>query len=153
MPYVTPKTILTNYLTALRAWAGAPLAACVFRKGPQRTLTLSAAQDTICIVALRALEGGEESAGSGNNWWHNWSFAVLLMVKDDPEDPEASEDARLDLIEQFGQCQHQMSMRTMAGAKVGHISSCTLGIGEYFENSTQVFRYAEIVVTYKTLRS
>ena len=153
MAYVTPKTILNNYLAALRAWEGEPLASCVFRKGPQRTIRMSAAQDTICIVALRALEGGEVSAGSGNNWWHDWSFAVLLMVKDDETDPEASEDTRLDLIEQFGQCQHQMAVRTMEGAKVGHITACTLGIGQYFENTTQVFRYAEIVVTYKTLRS
>jgi len=150
--YVTPKTIIDDYLTALRAWTGEPLASCVFRKGPQRTLRLSDSEETICIVALHSLEGGEQSAGSGNNWWHNWNFAVLLMVKDDEEDPEASEDARLDLIEQFGQFQQQLTVRTLDGAKVGHITECTLGIGEYFENTTQVFRYAEIVVTYKTLK-
>jgi len=151
--YVTPKAILNNYLAALRAWEGEPLASCIFRKGPQRTVNTTAVEDTICVVALKSLEGGEVSAGSGNNWWHDWAFAVLLMVKDDEAHPGTSEDTRLDLIEQFGQCQQQMSVRTLDGAKVGKITACNLGIGEYFENSTQVFRYAEIVVTYKTLRS
>jgi len=149
--YVTPQELIDAYLVAIRAWEGEPLASCVFRRGPQRTLSMSAAQETIGIVAFRALD--EESAGSSNKWWTNQSLAVLLMVKDDEADPEASEDTRLNLIEEFGQFQQQLTVRTLDGAKVGHITSCTLGIGEYFENTTQVFRYAEIVVTYKTLRS
>ena len=151
MAYVTAKELIDAYLTALRAWAVEPLASCVFRRGPQRTISMSAAQDTIGIVAFQGLD--EESAGSSNKWWTNPRLAVLLMVKDDEEDPDASEDTRLDLIEQFGQFQNQMTVRTLDGAKVGHITACTFGIGEYFENTTQVFRYAEIVVTYKTLRS
>lgn len=154
MAYVTPKAILNEYLAQLRAWTTEPLKSCVFRKGPQRVIKLAGTETGFCIVALRELVGGEDSAGSGNNWWHNWQFAVLLAVPDDEEDPEASEDARLDLIEQFGQFQHQIAARTLfGGAKVGRISSCTLGIGAYFENTTQVFRYAEITVDYRTLRS
>lgn len=154
MSYVAPKTVLNTFLTNLRAWTGEPLASCVFRKGPQYGLKLTSAQTCACIVALRELVGGEESAGSGNNFYHSWAFAVVLLVRDDNTAPETIEDLRLDLIEQFGQFMADIDTRSMfGGAKRGHISSCRLGMGQYFPNDDTIYRYAEITVEYRTLRS
>ena len=154
MTYVPPKTVLDTFVDALRDWEGEPLASCVFRRGPQYGIKLTAAQPCACIVAVRRMVGGEEAAGSGNNFRHTWELAVLLLVRDDPDDPEGAEDMRLDLVEEFGQFMALMDTRTMFdGAKIGRISMCEFGFGQYFENDDTIYRYAEVSVEYRTLRS
>jgi hypothetical protein len=154
MAYVAPKTVLNTFLAKVRAWPGEPLKSCVFRKGPQKALTLGASEDCACIIALNSLLGGEESAGSANNFYHSWQFAVALLVRDDEADPEAAEDLRLDLIEQFSQFMADIETRSMfGGAKRGRITECQLGYGQYFEDSDVIYRYAELGIEYRTLRS
>ncbi len=152
MPYQSPKDVLDMFLAGLRGWAGEPLASCVFRKGAQRSLRLTAAQESACIVELQGLADGEQSAGSGNMWWNFWEFRVRLLVVDDEENPEASEDTRMDLLEQFGLFMHD-NRTLVAGAKVGHISEARLVFGQFDADPAQVYRVAETVVTYRTLRS
>lgn len=156
MAYLTPKAALNAYLVALRAhtWPAA-LTPIVFRKGPQRALKLDGTEKAICIIALEKLEGGEVSAGAGNHWWHNWGFKVVLLVPDDEDAPEASEDARLDLIDEFAACLHANRTLTdgTAEAKVGKVDACELSIGTLFENTQQVFRAATITTSYKTLKA
>ncbi len=151
MAYVTPKDFVDAFLTALRADTGTMLSTAIFRKGPQRALRLAGTETAIVFVAVSGMEGGEQSAGSGNNWWHEWRLECTLMVPDDEADPEGAEDARLDLLDEFGEFLH--ANRTIGGAKVGHMSSAELQFGTLFENTTQVFRAARVVVTYRTLRS
>jgi hypothetical protein len=158
--YVPVKTILNTFLTNLRAWDGEtaeddgePLASCVFRKGPQYALNLGSAE-CACVVALRELIGGEQSAGSGNNFWHSWSFAVVLAVPDDETAPETTEDLRLDLIDEFLAFMADIDTRTMfGGAKWGVVSGCTLGMGKVFAADDTIYRYADITVEYRSLRS
>lgn len=152
MAYQTPKTVLDAVLASLRAWPTAPLAGCVFRKGPQHSVALAGTETGIVIVGLESLAGGEVSAGSGNNWWHEWTLALTAMVLDNEAAPETAEDNRLDLIEELGHWMHDT--RTLSGgAKVGHIASCTLWAGTFFADTQQVFRGADLTITYKTLRS
>jgi hypothetical protein len=149
--YVAPKTIIDTFVERLRAHTGEPLASCTFRKGPQVALNMGTAP-CACIVALQRLEGGEESRGSGNNWMHTWRIAVWLGTPDSETSPEAAEDRRLDLIDEFGE--FMMHGRTLfGGAKVGRIASCDLGMGQYFAADDTVYRYAECTVEYQTIRS
>lgn len=151
--YVAPKTVLNNFLAAIRAWEGEPLASCVFRKGPQYGLKLGNAPCG-CVVALRRMAGGEEAVGAGNNFRNSWEFAVLLLVPDDTADPEAAEDLRLDLVDEFGAFMAHIDQRSMfGGAKVARITNCELGFGQYFPNDDTIYRYAEVSVEYRTLRS
>jgi len=153
MTYVPPKTVLDTFVDALRDWEGEPLASCVFRKGPQYGLKLGNAPCG-CVVALRRMVGGEEAAGAGNNFRNSWEFAVLLLVPDDTADPEAAEDLRLDLIDEFGAFMAHIDQRSMfGGAKVARITNCEPGFGQYFENDDTIYRYAEVSVEYRTLRS
>jgi len=150
---VPVKTILNTFLSRARAWTVDPLASCVFRKGPQFALNLGTA-DCACIIALRDLAGGEQSAGSGNHFWHTWAFAVVLAVPDDETDPEAAEDMRLDLIDEFLSFMADIDTRTMfGGAKWGVVSGCSLGMGKVFTADDTIYRYADMTVEYRSLRS
>ena len=152
MPYTTPKDVLTAFLTLLRAWPTEPLKSAVFRKGPQHSVSLTGAETALVMVGLANLEGGERSAGVGNNWWHNWNIAVILLVPDDEADPEGTEDTRLDLIEEFGKFLH--ANRSVGGTTlVGEMTACELFAEQFFANTKQVFRGAHITVQYRTLRS
>lgn len=151
--YVSPKTILNTFLTKLRACETDPLTDCVFRKGPQVGLNLGAAPSG-CIVALRRLADGEQSTGSGNHWWHSWELAVWLGAPDSETAPETAEDLRLDLIDAFTTFMNEIETRTMfEGAKIGRITTCELGMGQYFPADDTIYRYAELTVQYRTLRS
>jgi len=151
---VPVKTIIDTFLERLRAWEGEPLASCIFRKGPQYALNLGGAK-CACIVALRELRGGEQSAGSGNNFWHTWALGVVLAVPDDDTTPEAAEDLRLDLIDEFLSFMADIDSRTMfGGAKWGVVSGCVLGMGPLFLADDKArYRYADLTVEYRSLRS
>ena len=158
MAEMSPKTILNMLLTALRAWTGAPLATCAFRKGPQRAARLGTAT-ALVIVGLEELEGGEQSPPGGmNHWWENWAVAIRIAVPDDEDDPEGTEDTRLDLVDQIGQFIHATrtlyDAETGAASKRGRITSCTLWAGGgIFDDDQQVYRGADVRVVYGTLRS
>lgn len=151
--YVAPKLILNTFLEKVRAYTSEPLSDCVFRKGPQVGIKLGRAPSA-CIVALRRLADGEQSTGSGNHWWHSWQLAIWIGVPDDETHPEAAEDLRLDLIDDFTSFMGDIDTRTMfEGAKVGRITTCELGMGQYFPADDTVWRYVEMTVEYRTLRS
>lgn len=152
MLYIPPKTVITTMMTSLRAWPDEPLASCVFRRGPQRALKTTIAQKCACIIELAGMPDGEQSKGSGNNWWHNWAIKVLLMVKDDEADPEGAEDMRLDLLEEFLQWL-QSNRSLLDNAKVGKVTGLDLGLLAFAENERQVWRYADVTLDYRTLRS
>jgi hypothetical protein len=157
--YKNPKDILNAFMAALRADTGTVLAACTKRKGPQHTVRLATGataangvQDVgVVFVALDNLQGGETPAGSGNTWWHVWTFAVNLAVPDDESDPETAEDLRLDLLSDFMEFMH--SNRCCFAAMTGHIASAKCVLMSMSAEDQQVWRGVEVTVTYKALRS
>lgn len=156
--YVPPKDVIDGLLDALRALSTGVLACpakggtCVYRKGPQRSVALAGTETAVVFVALAEMSSGEQSAGSANNWTHEWDVKLLCCVPDDETDPEGSEDARLDLIDAVLDFVHDN--RTLAGAaRVVRVGNVKCLIGELFANDPQVFRMADITLTYRTAKS
>ena len=150
--YATPREIVDGLLTLLRAhtWTGT----VVWRKGPQRAFQLGVGEDAIGFVRLAGSPEGEQSAGSGNHWWQWWDVNVALLVPDDSEDPDGVEDLRLDLMADMHECLHAINSRTLVGgAKCGRMKSVNLGIEEVVEGSKQYFRWAEWLLSWRTLRA
>jgi len=160
------QTIVDDYLAALRAWGAvagreaSPLRSvndgggCVFRKGEQHGIALTGAETGIVFVRLGPMEGGEKSAGSGNNFWRTWVLQVDLLVPDDETDPSGTEDARIGLIDEFGEFMGSIETRTLFGnAKVGHISKAEPQICTLTEGAKQIFRGWACEVSYRTLKS
>lgn len=151
MAYKNPKDILDAFMVALRADTGTVLGACTKRKGQQHTVRLATGEVGAVIVTLDRLAGGEQSAGSGNHWWHNWTFAVDLAVPDDETNPEAAEDLRLDLLSDF--MEFMQANRCMFAAMTGHVTEAKCVLMSLSSEDQQVWRGVELQVNYKSLRS
>lgn len=154
--YLSPKSAIDAVLSGLRALDSGPLQSVtagggvIYRKGPQRSVKLSGTETAVIFVALAEMPEGEQSAGSGNNWRHEWDIKVLACVPDDGT--EACEDLRLDIIDALLQFAHDN--RDLAGAaRVVRVGKCRCLIGELFADDKQVYRMADITLTYKTLKS
>lgn len=152
MSYVAPKDFRDAVLTAARAYDWSTVGTVVWRVGPIRAIRLDGTEAAIGIIEVAGIPEGERSAGSGNHWWHDWDLTVHLLVPDDEADPVAAEDARLDLLELFGQLVHA-NRDIGPGAKVTRLGNVELQVGTLFANSDQIFRAAKLTLTYKTLRS
>jgi hypothetical protein len=148
--YVKPADFRAALLAVLRAWTVEPLKSAVFRVGPVRSVRLAGTEPALVIVSFTGLEGGERSAGSGNNWFINPSFEVLLAVPDDEDDPETTDTNLLALLDEFGSCIH--ANRSIASCRVVHFTSAPVFIGALFENVTQVFRMVPVDLRYQTLK-
>ena len=145
------KDVVDNILTSLRADTGTTLATATFRKGPIRAIRQSGTTP-IVIVSTVGMPAGEVGAAAGNNWWHNWQLQFSLLVPDDPNDPEGSEDARYDLLDDFMAWIH--SHRTLLDrAKVGRAVTVEFVIGTLFDDSQQVYRGVKVLLEYKQLQS
>jgi len=150
LSYVKPATFRAALMAAMRAWTVEPLKSAIFRVGPVQSVRLDGTEDALVIVSFTGLEGGERSAGSGNNWFHNPGFEVLLAVPDDEDDPETADTNLLALLDEFGLCIH--ANRSIASCRVVHFVAAPVFIGCLFENSTQVFRLIPVDLRYQTLR-
>jgi hypothetical protein len=148
--YVKPADFRAALLAALRAWTVEPLKSAVFRIGPCRSVRLAGTEDALVIVSFMGLEGGERSAGSGNNWFHNPAFEVLLAVPDDEDDPETTDTNLLALLDEFGSCIH--ANRSIASCRVVHFVAAPVLILPLFENTQQVFRAIPVDLRYQTLK-
>lgn len=157
MAGIKPADLLDAFLAALRATTITTLSDVVWRRGPQRAVRLAGGETALGIVAFAGLVDGETAAGSSNHWLQPLGLQVLVLVPDDETDPGASETTRLALAEgllAFMQPLDIRSLQTTSGtAKSGRFARMTAGIGPYFEDTKQVFRWVEALVEYKCLRS
>ena len=152
MSQVRVGTFKAAFLAALRAWTVEPLASAVIRVGPCHSLRLTSTQTALVIVTWLGMPGGETSAGSGNNWKRRYNYEVLLAVPDDEDDPDAADDALIDLFDQFEDFMHEITTRSLAGARVGHIVSAPTVVLPLFENTEQLFRAIPCEINYETLK-
>jgi hypothetical protein len=152
MSQVRVGTFKTAFLAALRAWPVEPLASAVVRVGPCHSLRLTTGQTALVIVTWLGMPAGETSAGSGNNWKRRYQYEVLLAVPDNEDDPDAADDALINLFDEFEDFMHDIGTRSLAGIRVGHITAAPVVIVPLFENTEQLFRCVVCDVSYETLK-
>lgn len=150
MSAVKPKDFRTALLAGLRAWTTEPLKSAVCRVGPLYSVRLAGTETALVIVSFTGLEGGERSAGSGNNWRLEPSFEVILAVPDDEQDPETADDTLLSLLEEWSL--FLQANRSLAGTRVVHMTAAPVLVGPLCENTTQIFRFIPVDLRYQTLR-
>ncbi len=150
MAVVEPGEFRAALLAGLRAWTTEPLKSAVCRVGPLRSVRLAGTEPALVIVSFTGLEGGERSAGSGNNWYQEPSFEVLLAVPDDEDDPETADSTLLALLKEW--CLFLQANRSLAGTRVVHMQAAPVFVGALFENSSQVFRLIPVDLRYQTVR-
>jgi hypothetical protein len=156
MAYTSCKDILDNFIDAIRTYANTSTGAlkdATVRKGPIFTLKLGAAHKSAVIVSLQTLEGGEQAAGSGNHWWHDWVLKVDLLVPDANGREltvTGQEGLRCDLLDDFMEFIHETRC-LVPGVKTGRVSGAEFGIAALSEEDQQVFRSVELRVNYKAL--
>lgn len=156
MAYTSCKDIIDNFIDAIRTYASTSTGAlkdATVRKGPLFTLKLGASHKSAVIVSLQTLEGGEQAAGAGNHWWHDWVLKVDLLVPDaNGRDLTVTgqEDLRCDLLDDFMQFIHETRC-LITGVKTGRVSSAEFYIASLSEEDQQVFRSVELRVNYKAL--
>jgi hypothetical protein len=145
------KTVLKAVLDSLAAVAVSPLQDCVLRYGPLHSWSQGAAEAGVVIVSWG--EGnGETSAGSGNNWWRNSMVTITGAIVDDFDNPEGSEDLRLDLADQLEAWVH--SNRTLLdNEKVCSCQSVELPSGTLFADDETLFWMVIIQLSTRALRS
>lgn len=150
MAVLEPGDFRAALFAAMRAWDGEPLKSAVFRVGPVRSVRLTGSEPALVIVSFMGLEGGERSAGSGNHWFQNPAFEVLLAVPDDEEDPETTDTNLLALLKEW--CLLLQTIRSLGGARVVHMRAAPVLVLPLFENSTQIFRAIPVDLQYQTMR-
>ena len=156
MAYTSCKDILDTFIDALRTYASTSAGAlkdATVRKGPLFTLKLGANHKSAVIVSLQTIEGGEQAAGSGNHWWHEWVLKVDLLVPDANGSTltvTSQEDLRCDLLDDFMEFIHATRC-LITGVKTGRVTSAEFGISALSEEDQQVFRTVELRVNYKAL--
>ena len=155
MAYTSCKDILDNFIDAIRTYATTSTGAlkdATVRKGPLFTLKLGSHKSAV-IVSLQTLEGGEQAAGSGNHWWHEWVLKVDLLVPDANGSTltvTGQEDLRCDLLDDFMEFVHETRC-LITGVKTGRVTSVEFAIASLSEEDQQVFRSVELRVNYKAL--
>lgn len=152
MAETLPKDIINAFIAALRANTGTHLSNSLFRKGPGHAIDLRGKAHCV-FVALVGMPDGEQSAGIGNQWWHNWALGLTLCTPDSETDREAAEDSRLDLLGDFLDFIHSEARCVFGTAKVGRIRSAVYSIEAFPGREQQVWLMDRIVVTYRSLRS
>jgi len=152
MAYVPVKEVVDDLMELMRAWEGFTEASVVFRKGPVRALRTSETPRPVIILTCLGLPAGEEGAGIGNHWWHNWQLQVSLLVPDDIDDPEGAEDLRYDLLEEFMDFVHE-NRTLLTSYKVGRVASVEFLFSTLTDDGQQVYRACRIVLGYKTLKA
>lgn len=155
MAYTSCKDILDNFIDALRTYASTSTGALkdsTVRKGPLFTLKLGSHKSAV-IVSLQTIEGGEQAAGTGNHWWHEWVLKVDLLVPDANGSTltvTSQEDLRCDLLDDFMEFIHTTRC-LITGVKTGRVTSAEFGIASLSEEDQQVFREVDLRVNYKAL--
>lgn len=147
-----PKTIVDDYLAALRASTETYLSQLVFRKGPQHTVKLPVDKVGVGFVRLEGMPGGEQGAGSGNVWRHPWSLRTILAIPDDISDPEGCEDLRLDILGDFLEF-IQDTRCVSEHVKTGRLVQCDLVLAPLAAEQEQVWRCIDAIITYSARRS
>ena len=153
MAYTSCKAIIDEFLADIRAYAttsSGELHTSSVRKGPIHTLRLGSGITCGVVVSLEGLDGGEQSAGTGNHWWHDWTLNVLLIVPDNESDPGAAEDIRCELLDDFMAFVHS-DRCLVGGVKKGFVSGATFSMASLSAEEQQVWRAVECKVTYKAL--
>lgn len=155
MPVPPLKEIVDKFIEELRGYistAGAPMGSAVVRKGPQHSIKLGAGQLCAIFVRIESLST-EEPAGSGNTWYRDWKFSVVLGLPDDEADPEGCEDARMDLVQDFGNFMQQLDVRSLfGGVKVGRMEEGQFQMAA-MKDDRDIWRVFIVPVVYRTLVS
>jgi len=145
------KVIVQAICDGLAAVTSEPLASCGVRYGPQHSFRLGSGE-----VALVVVEHCEWDPGglvhSGNAWTEWPRFRVTIYVPEDEGEGSATEDLRLDLIDDV--LAWLQSHRTVAAGVTG-LSAMVVEVEEKARESgtEQLFRKAIIEVQAHRIRS
>jgi hypothetical protein len=155
--YTQPKDVLNAVIQSFKDASEQPLlSGAIHRKGPQNSVRLpSDGNGCVVFTQMEGLAEGERSAGSGNHWWHDWEFKVVLCVEDAPDGDlsgcETAEDTRLDLAAQYLDWIHE-NRNLFGTAKVGRVTELKFAMIELPGDPVQRFRGVVTTLAYKTLK-
>lgn len=119
------------------------------RLGPQPAFHLGKQTNAVICIYLMGMD--EEEPFSGNNSWNNYTTGILIAVKDN-DDADDVEELRYELLEALQTLIAQNRSLT-CGTKSTTITNIEMGIVELDEKNEQRYRYAEVTIRWKTLRS